>query len=130
MVLLILISKWDDYNLSSLDLCCSPTGRYLEDDALNYTKHDELDDCTLCEANYYGPKEGASQSSDCRACASGKFSAEGAESCVQCSSGTFQNQSTLNCQNCTTVRQDLPNLLRLCFIMDVVMLTMIRLRIL
>ena len=101
---LMLISKWDEYNLSSLDLCCSPTGRYLEDDALNYTKHDELDDCTLCEANYYGPKEGAYQSSDCRACASGKFSAEGAESCVQCSSGTFQNQSTLNCDNCTRVR--------------------------
>ena len=51
--------------------------------------HDDLDDCTLCYAGSFGPKEGADEEEDCKECPPGKSSDDGAESCISCEAGEF-----------------------------------------
>ena len=70
----------------------SPTGRYLEDDDDSTAdEHDDLDDCTLCYAGSFGPKEGADEEEDCKECPPGKSSDDGAESCISCAAGEFMS---------------------------------------
>ena len=93
---------YSDHTHHSYPLCaCSPTGKYLDDDATNATKHDGDDDCISCPAGTYGPATGASSLAFCSACAAGKTSETGAEACIQCYAGTAANTSTGMCDNCT-----------------------------